>query len=144
MSTISSAAQSVVVNITHDIYQPVHPEASSEKLLKMSRALSVLVLFLAAALSIIYPNVLNAIVTTYAYSAAGLAAPMYLGYALRKKNMVTTMGIRASMICGILGCIAATLLKSAVPYVIWGMAASVAALFLVSMLSKESATSVNK
>ena len=35
MSTISSAAQSVVVNITHDIYQPVHPEASSQQVLKL-------------------------------------------------------------------------------------------------------------
>ena len=141
MSTISSAAQSVVVNITHDIYQPVHPEASSQQVLKLSRMLSVLVLFIAAVLSIVYPNVLNAIVTTYAYSAAGLAAPMYLGYALRKKNMLTTMGIRASMVCGILGCVAATLLKSSVPYVIWGLVASVAALFLGSMLSKQSKVS---
>lgn len=137
MSTISSAAQSVVVNITHDIYQPAHPEASGEKVLKLSRVLSVLVLAVACVLSIIFPHVLNAIVTTYAYSAAGLATPMYLGYALRKKNMVTTMGLRASMVCGILGCIISTLLKSTLPYVIWGILASVIALFLVSALTRK-------
>lgn len=145
MSTISSAAQSVVVNLTHDIYQSAHPETDSKKLLKISRILSVIVLILAATLSIIYPNVLNAIVTTYAYSAAGLAAPMYLGYFLRKRNMVTTAGIRASMICGILGCIIATLLKSPVPYVIWGLIASVVALLLVSKLSNRgSVSTINK
>ena len=45
------------------------------------------------------------------------------------------------MVCGILGCVAATLLKSSVPYVIWGLVASVAALFLGSMLSKQSKVS---
>ncbi len=137
MSTISSAVQSVVVNITHDIYQPAHPEASGEKVLKLSRVLSVLVLAVACVLSIIFPHVLNAIVATYAYSAAGLATPMYLGYALRKKNMVTTMGLQASMVCGILGCIISTLLKSTLPYVIWGILASVIALFLVSALTRK-------
>ena len=139
MSTISSAAQSVVVNITHDIYQQLHPEVSSQKALKLSRLLSVLVMAVACVLAILFPHVLTVLVTTYAYSAAGLAAPMYLGYALRKKNKVTTMGLRASMICGILGCILSTLLKSTIPYVIWGILASVVALFLVSALTKGSA-----
>lgn len=136
MSTISSAAQSVVVNITHDIYEPLYPEANKEKTLRLSRMLSVFILFIAAILSIIYPNVLNAIVTAYAYSAAGLAAPMYLGYALRKKNMLTVMGLRSSMVCGILACIVSMLLGSVVPYVIWGIIASVVALFIVSALTK--------
>ena len=138
MSTISSAAQSVVVNLTHDIYEPVHPDADNQKLLKLSRVLSMVVLGAACILSILFPNVLNAIVTTYAYSAAGLAAPMYLGYALRKKQMVTTMGLRASMVCGILGCIISTLLGSTLPYVIWGILASIIALFVVSKVTRNS------
>lgn len=144
MSTISSAAQSVVVNITHDIYQQLHPEVSSQKALKLSRLLSVLVMAVACVLAILFPHVLTVLVTTYAYSAAGLAAPMYLGYALRKKNKVTTMGLRASMICGILGCILSTLLKSTIPYVIWGILASVVALFLVSALTKGSAKALKE
>ena len=98
----------------------------------------------ACVLAILFPHVLSVLVTTYAYSAAGLAAPMYLGYALRKKNKVTTMGLRASMICGILGCILSTLLKSTIPYVIWGILASVVALFLVSALTKGSAKALEE
>ena len=109
-----------------------------------ARLLSVLVMAVACVLAILFPNVLSVLVTTYAYSAAGLAAPMYLGYALRKKNKVTTMGLRASMICGILGCILSTLLKSTIPYVIWGILASVVALFLVSALTKGSAKALEE
>lgn len=54
------------------------------------------------------------------------------------------MGLRASMICGILGCILSTLLKSTIPYVIWGILASVVALFLVSALTKGSAKALKE
>lgn len=104
MSTISSAAQSVVVNITHDIYQQLHPEVSSQKALKLSRLLSVLVMAVACVLAILFPHVLSVLVTTYAYSAARpCRAPCIWATPCAKRTKVTTMGLGASMICGISG-----------------------------------------
>lgn len=136
MSTVSSAVQSVVVNCTHDIYKTVNPGVSDDKLLKMSRVLSVVVLCAAVILGIVTPEVLNWIVNTYAYSAAGLCVPMYIGYALRKKNLVTPAGIIASMICGIAGCIIAQMIHTTIPYVIWGILISFIALLVASAVTK--------
>ena len=137
MSTISSAVQSVVVNITHDIYQVVKPETGPEKVLRLSKILSVVVMAVSAVLSIIYPNVLDWIVATYAYSAAGLAVPMYIGYALRNKNFLTPVGLRVSIVCGVLGCIVATIAGSSLPFVIWGMLASLAGLLIACAVTKK-------
>lgn len=136
MSTISSAVQSVVVNLTHDIYKSVKPETSAGTLLKMSRVLSVVVLALAVILGIATPEVLNWLVNTYAYSAAGLFVPMYLGYAMRNKNFLTPVGIGTSMVAGILGCVIAQISGSSIPFVVWGICASIITLFAVCAATK--------
>lgn len=138
MSTISSAVQSIVVNCTHDIYKTLRPSVDESRLVNHSRVLSFAVLAAAAILGILSPQVLNWIVYTYSYSAAGLCVPMYVGYFMAKKKLVTPAGLIASMICGIAGCIVAQVLKTSVPFVVFGIAASLIALFIVCACTRSS------
>lgn len=139
MSTISSAVQSVVVNCTHDIYKTVRPDVDDKKLLNISRVLSVIVLAIAAFLGINNPEVLNWIVYTYSYSAAGLCVPMYVGYAMSKKGLITPAGMLASMVCGIAGCVVAQMMNTTVPFVVYGIGISLVAIFVVSAFTKKAA-----
>lgn len=82
------------------------------------------------------PEVLNWLVNTYAYSAAGLFVPMYLGYAMRNKNFLTPVGIGTSMVAGILGCVIAQISGSSIPFVVWGICASIITLFAVCAATK--------
>lgn len=138
MSTISSAVQSIVVNCTHDIYKTLRPEIDESRLVNLSRVLSLITLFAAAILGMKSPQVLDWIVYTYSYSAAGLCVPMYVGYFMSKKKLVTPAGLVASMLCGIAGCIAAQVLKTTVPFVVFGIAASILALFVVCACTRSS------
>lgn len=137
MSTISSAVQSVVVNITTDIYPVVNPQATAEKTLKLSKVFTVIVLTVSAILSIVFPNVLNWFIYTYTFSAASLLCPIFIGYILRDKNMLTEQGIFYSMILGIVGCIVSMVLDLPVPDVIIGIACSFVSLLLISSLTKK-------
>lgn len=138
MSTISSAVQSIVVNCTHDIYATLRPGVDESSLVNHSRVLSLITLAAAAILGMKSPQVLDWIVYTYSYSAAGLCVPMYVGYFLAKKKLVTPLGLVASMICGIVGCIAAQLLQVTIPFVVIGIAASAIALFVVCACTRNS------
>lgn len=137
MSTISSAVQSVVVNITSDIYPVVNPKATAEKQLRLSRFFTVVVLAIAAVLSIKFPNVLNWFIYTYTFSAASLLCPIFVGYALRNKNMITEQGVFYSMIFGTLGCIVSLVIGIPIPEVIVGIVASFVSLLVISNITKE-------
>lgn len=136
MSTISSAVQSVVVNLVHDVYCELHPEVSSQKQVRLSKVLSVIILGIGACLAILYPQVLDTIVASYAYSAAGLVVPMYLCYVLRNTGIVTPIAIRCSMIAGILGAIIAQLMNTWLPYAVWGVVVSAVVLVVVGSITR--------
>ncbi len=138
MSTISSAVQSVVVNITSDIYKKtINPEATNEKLTSLSRILTIIVVIVAVILSIAFPQALNWLVATYAYSAAALLAPIFGGYIFKDKNFITVEGAIASIISGILGCMIGSLIKTPIPYVAWGILLSSIMLVVVSKLTNK-------
>lgn len=144
MSTISSATQSIVVNLTHDIYKTFYPNAENRKLLNISRMLSVIILAISALLGIKKPEVLNWVVNTYSYSAAGLCVPMYVGYAMFKRGLVTPAGLTASMVMGIAGCIIAQVVNTTVPFVVYGIVASLIAIFVVSAITKGNDKSIKR
>lgn len=137
MSTVSSGVQSVVVNITRDIVGVVNPNIGSEKMLKMSRVLSVVTMVVAALLCLVFTDTLTWLVATYAFSAATLMCPIYVGYAFRKKNFITEKGLVASIIAGCVGCAVAMILKTEINYAITGIAASFVALIAVSALTNK-------
>lgn len=137
MSTVSSGVQSVVVNITRDILPIVKPDLDSEKTLKLSRALSFVVMLVAVLMCLVFTDTLTWLVSTYAFSAATLLCPIYVGYAFRNKKFITKAGIVASMIAGALGCIIGMILQTAINYAAIGIVLSLIALLVVSKMTNK-------
>ncbi|UJL45741.1 sodium:solute symporter family protein [Virgibacillus sp. NKC19-16] len=137
MSTVSSAVQSVVVNITNDIYKSyINPEVKDRDLVKASRGLSVLIVILAIVLSLYYPQALGWLQATYAYSAAGLLVPIFLGIALRRTNFLSKKGAMGGIFLGVIGAAVAQIIDTAIPYAVYGVVASLVGFILVSFIFK--------
>ena len=83
--------------------------------MSLSRLFTVIVAVIAGALAIAFPSALGWLVGTYAYSAATLAAPIFLGYLLRKRFLLRPYAALGSMIAGIAGCATAQLIGTTVP-----------------------------
>lgn len=142
LSTISSGVQTVVVNFTRDCLPVISPNSTQDenRVLRLSRVLSVVVIAICVALSILYPSVLDWLVYTYSYSAASLFMPVYGSLMLKKTNLVTNQGIIASMICGTVGCMIAQILSTKIPFVAYGLLASVISYLVVGYLTRTSTT----
>ncbi len=137
ISTISSACQTVVLNITRDIYSKLMVEnPDDKKLVTLSRGLSVVVMIIACSMSIWFPETLSWLVYTYAFSAAGLLSPIFLGYIYRDKGFITQNAVLASMVVGIVICIFAKQFSTKIPFAIWGIAGSFITIYLVSFIEK--------
>ena len=145
VSTIDSAIQSSVVNMTHDIYKKlINPEVSDGKMLVLSRWLSVVVTAIALIWAIAWPEALGWLVASYAYSASVLLFPLFLGYFMRDSNFLTPQGAIAGMICGLVGCgigqaMGGKVAGLSMPYVAYGLIASLAGLLVVSILTRRTA-----
>lgn len=139
VSTVDSAVQSVVVNLTRDVYKKlIKPgEDDEKKMLKLSRILSVATVFVAIIIAIVYPQVLSLLVATYAFSAAGLLCPIFVGYILKDKNILTAQGAIGSMLCGFAGCAIGMIVKSQIPYVAFGIVGSFVGLIFISLITKK-------
>ena len=145
ISTTDSPLQSVSVNLTQDIYkQFINPGADDRKLLSVSRICTVVVAVLAVAMAIAFPQVLNLIVASYAYSASGLLVPIYCGYAFRNRNILTPASGIAGMVGGVAGCAFAQFaprmgitMPGGFPYAIYGILASLVCLVVVGAASKK-------
>jgi len=140
MSTVNSGVQSVVVNLTRDIYQNyINPNVSEKKMLRLSRGLSVVIIGIAYLMATQFSGALNWLVATYAYSAGALLVPIFAGYILRNTSFLTVQGGMASMIMGLLGTGIAHALDTTIPYVIFGLGLSLIGLIVVSMMTKDAA-----
>lgn len=136
LSTVSSGAQSVVVNLNRDIYRVIHPDVDEKKILTISKVLSVVVMTVCTVLALFFPSVINMLVTSYSFSSAGLLCPIFLCYAMRKKKFITKNAIIAGMAVGILGCGISMSFNTAIPYSIWGIVSSFVAMLVVSAVDK--------
>ncbi|MGW8378260.1 sodium:solute symporter family protein [Streptomyces sp. ODS28] len=129
VSTSGSALQSVVTNLVRDLYESVAGRrAADRRLVSYSRLCTVAVTVVAAVLAIAFPSALTWLVATYAYSAAALAAPVFLGYLLRRRFRLTPAAALATMCAGLVGCGAAQIADTTVPYAVYGIAASIVVL----------------
>lgn len=137
MSTVSSGAQSVVVNITRDIIGVLKPDISSEKMLSLSRTLSLVTMAVAVLMCLVFTDTLTWLVATYAFSAATLLCPIYVGYLYRNKKFITKQGLIASMIAGCVGCAVAMAMNTSVNYAIVGIVLSFTALMAVSAFTNK-------
>ncbi|WP_101912500.1 sodium:solute symporter family protein [Megasphaera vaginalis (ex Bordigoni et al. 2020)] len=138
MSTVASGIQSVALNAVNDIYKKIlNPGATENDMKHKSKIISVIVTFLAVAIALVYPRVLNVIVATYAFSAAGLMFPIFAGVLLRRKNLITAKSVIISMIVGFIVCFGAMLMETVIPYAIYGLAGSGIALIIACMIFKD-------
>lgn len=129
-TTTSSALQSVVTNVVQDIAVNVFGYRNKDTR-GVSRIIAVVVVILSAILALAFPGALAWLVATYAYSAAILFAPIFIGYILSKRGgplRAATAGI--SMVGGLIACAGAHLLDTTIPYAIYGIGSSVICLLI--------------
>ena len=137
MSTISSAVQSVVVNITRDLYMVAVPNSTATRRLTLSKVFTVVVMAVSCLLSTQFTNVLGWFTYSYTFSAAALLFPIFLSYFLRKKKIITEQGIFHGMLWGVIACIVAYASGTAIPAVVFGLATSLVALLGVSYATRK-------
>ncbi|WP_158893531.1 sodium:solute symporter family protein [Amycolatopsis anabasis] len=146
ISTTGAALQSVVANLTRDLYQNVAGRSRGDRgLVSLSRVFTVAVAVAAGLLAIAFPSALDWLVASYAYSAAALAAPIFGGYLLRKRFPLRSSSALASMAAGLAGCAVAQFVGTTVPYAVYGITASVLVLlaFTISRRTWSSASTVD-
>lgn len=142
MSTASSGIQTSVTNITRDIISTIKPDIPDRKMVTISRVLSAALMALALFMCLVWTDTLNWLTNTYAYSAAALACPVFLTYALRNKNFITTAGIISGMVFGLAGCAVAQIMQTKLNFAFIGILVSAAAMLVVSAATKKSGTVV--
>jgi len=106
ITTLDSSIHSVVTNITRDVYQLLlKPKASERELLLVNRVLSVILTIVIYLLAMYWPEALGWLVVTYGISAATLASPILIGYALRNtryRGIINNYSVVISMLVGAL------------------------------------------
>lgn len=142
MSTASSGIQTSVTNITRDIVSTIKPDIPDSKMVTISRVLSAALMALALFMCLVWTDTLNWLTNTYAYSAAALACPVFLTYALRNKNFITTAGIISGMVFGLAGCAVAQIMQTKLNFAFIGILVSAVAMLVVSAATKKSGTVV--
>lgn len=136
MSTADSCLIGPVTILTNDIYRKMlRPQAPSAELLRVARALTLVLGVLAIALAYLAPSVLELVLYAYTFGAAGLFFPM-LGLLFWPRS--TAAGAFWSMVLGGSSAVAWTLAGEP-----WGFAASYAgwvvslpALIVISLLTR--------
>lgn len=137
LSTVTSAVQSVVVNITQDLVKSYsHKEISPSRELALSRWFSVGILTLALVLSLAFPEALGWIVASYAYSAAGLFCPIFLGFVLRRTTLLGPNSAVAGILGGVAGAAIAQAAGSVIPYAMVGLVVSAVAMLVVGVATR--------
>ncbi|MER6978874.1 sodium:solute symporter family protein [Streptomyces carpinensis] len=138
VATSGAALQSTVATLMRDVHQTIAgKEAGDRRTVTLSRLISVAVAVLAAVLAIAFPTALAWLVASYAYSAAALAAPIFLGYLLHRRRQLKPVAAIGSMVAGLIGCGGAQLLGTTVPYAVYGIVASAAVLLLLTAATSE-------
>lgn len=141
LSTVTSAVQSVVVNITQDLVRAYSSTVvTPRRELSLSRMLSAVVIVAALVLSLVFPTALDWIVASYAYSAAGLFCPVFLGFALRRTRLLTAAAASAGVIGGVAAAGVAHALDTTIPYAMVGLTVSAAAMLVVGAATRRAHT----
>lgn len=136
LSTVTSAVQSVVVNIVQDVYNNwTTREIREASLLRASRIFSVIVLVAAVTLSQLFPEALAWLVSAYAYAAAGLFCPVFLGFAFRRTKLINHHAAFAGVGAGVTAAGIAHILDTTIPYAAFGLGFSAGAMLLVGWLT---------
>lgn len=145
MSTVSSAVQSMAVNVTHDILPVIKPNMTDKQSLSLSRITCVGIMVFSVVMCLVFTDTLAWLVGMNALSASTLFCPIFLGFALRKKNYITSTGIIAGMICGAIGCAVGMILKTAINYAAVGISFSFVGMLVACMITgKKNSIEINE
>lgn len=138
VSTTGSALQSVVANMVFDLRGTFMSEARQAKvsMVSVSRWATVVVTLLAAVLAIAFPNALDWLVATYAYSAAILAVPLIAALIRGQDKPAHSAVAFSAMAAGLTGCAGAHLIGTPIPYAIFGIAASLIGYFVALAVTR--------
>lgn len=145
VSTTGSALQSVVANLVHDLRNAFVSEdrLANSNMVTVSRWSTVAVTVVAAMLAILYPQALNLLVATYAYSASVLAVPLIAGMILIKRGQIPVLVAYLSMAAGLIGCGIAHVIDTTIPYAIYGIGASLIVFVIAYMTIKPKTNQAN-
>ena len=144
MSTVSSAVQSMAVNVAHDMMSVINPDMTEKQTLTLSRITCVAIMIFSLVMCLKFTDTLAWLVAMNAFSAAALFCPIFIGYALRKKNVVTSAGIASGMICGAIGTTVGMVMHTAVNYAAIGILFSLVGMLTVCALTRKKEISVIK
>lgn len=135
VSVSGAALQSAVTSVVSDLKEKAfHRTGTDRSNVALSRRVTVVLGLAAGVVSLLFPSVLAWMVAIYAYSASVLTVPIFAGYALSKRYELTPRVAVTAMVAGLVACAAANLADTTVPYVVYGLAASVCGLLAALVL----------
>lgn len=140
MSTVSSAVQSMAVNVSYDIIPTLKPDVTEEQKLKYSRVTCIAIMVFSVVMCLKFTDTLTWLVAMNAFSAATLFCPIFVGYFLFKKGKITVPVIATGMICGAIGTVVGMMLKTALNYAAMGILFSFIGMVIASLVTKNEKT----
>lgn len=137
VSASAAALQSSVTTAVADLKQKVLRRPGTDRSnLVASRVATVVIALLAGCVALYFPSVLGWMVALYAYSASVLTVPVFAGYALSRRYALGRGVALSAMVCGLVGCGAAQIAGTTVPYVVHGLGSSLAGLLVAFLLQQ--------
>lgn len=139
MSTVDSMIHSAAINVTRDFYHTIiNPNADDKKLLNLNKIVCVGIVIFALILALAWKQALGWLLIGYSYSSVTLLVPLFGGYLLRNKKLLTPIGGVASMIGGIVGALLGQhVFHSPQFYSLYGFGLSFIVLIIVSLITRE-------
>ncbi|GAB3394917.1 sodium:solute symporter family protein [Amycolatopsis echigonensis] len=135
VSVSGAALQSAVTSVVSDLKEKAfHRIGTDRSNVSLSRKITVVLALAAGVVSLLFPSVLAWMVAIYAYSASVLTVPIFAGYALSKRYTLTPRVAVSAMMAGLVACTVANIADTTVPYVAYGLAASLCGLVVAILL----------
>ncbi|HJP73770.1 MAG TPA: sodium:solute symporter family protein [Pseudonocardiaceae bacterium] len=137
VSVSGAALQSAVTSVVSDLNEKVLRRTGTDRSnISLSRKVTVVLGLVAGVISLLFPSVLAWMVAVYAYSASVLAVPIFVGYVLSKRYPLSPRVAVTAMLTGLIGCASANIADTTVPYVVYGLAASLGGLIVAFLIDR--------
>lgn len=139
MSTVDSMIQSAAINVTRDFYQNIiKPDADDKRILKFNRVACAALVLVSLILALVWPQALGWLMIGYSYSAATLFVPIFGGYLLRNKKLLTPQAGIAGMVFGIVGAfVGQNILHDKLFYTVYGCVFSFVGMMVVALTTRK-------
>jgi solute:Na+ symporter, SSS family len=134
MSTGDTFLNACALTFIRDVYKPMIGSAPTEegKMLGYAKIATVVIGVISLVVALFSRSIIGALMNAWAILGGGLFVPMVFGYFWKKANR---QGILASMVSGLVVTFLFNILKTPVPAIFVGLAASFIGLFVGSLVS---------